>query len=319
MRAEPLGIDASTSADARQADARRRPDRRARAVPDDRRRDRRLRATLAERAHAAGGYVAAATDLLALTLIEAPGDVGRRRGARLQPALRRADGLRRSARRLLRHDASAFERQLPGRIIGAQPGPPRRTRRCAWRSRRASSTSAARRRPRNICTAQVLLAIMAGFYAVYHGPDGLHGHRRARPRRRPSALAAGARRRGPRGRPRRVLRHAPRDAAGERGAAFVERAAERRRHQPARFDANGDVGVALDETVTDADLADAARVFGGDLADARPVEARLRHGPLRARRDFLTHPRLPPLPLGDRDAALPQAAGEQGPVARARR
>ena len=39
--------------------------------------------------------------------------------------------------------------------------------------RRASSTSAARRRPRNICTAQVLLAVMASMYAVFHGPDGL--------------------------------------------------------------------------------------------------------------------------------------------------
>ena len=47
------------------------------------------------------------------------------------------------------------------------------TRPTAWRCRRASSTSAARRPPRNICTAQVLLAVMASMYAVYHGPAGL--------------------------------------------------------------------------------------------------------------------------------------------------
>ena len=52
----------------------------------------------------------------------------------------------------------------------------------------------------NICTAQVLLAVMASMYAVYHGPDGLRGDRRAYPSRWRPRLAAGLRAGGVRGR-----------------------------------------------------------------------------------------------------------------------
>ena len=87
----------------------------------------------------------AAADLLALTLLTPPGELGRRHRRRQRPALRRADGLRRPPRRLLRH---------PGRAQAADARPdhrrvrrrPRGSRPCAWRCRRASSTSGARRR-----------------------------------------------------------------------------------------------------------------------------------------------------------------------------
>ena len=97
--------------------------------------------------HAAGGHVVVAADLLALTLLQAAGRMGRRRRRRHVAALRRADGLRRSARRLPRDArrvqalAARAPRRRHGRRAAARP-------RIASRCRRASSTSAARRRRR---------------------------------------------------------------------------------------------------------------------------------------------------------------------------
>ena len=115
----------------------------------------RLRGVRRKRAHAAGALVAMATDLLALTLLHAAGRVRRRHRRRQRAALRRAAGLRRTARGVLR-DAR--------RVRAQDAGPPRsasrRTRTAtpptAWRCRRASSTSAARRpratsAPRRCC------------------------------------------------------------------------------------------------------------------------------------------------------------------------
>jgi glycine dehydrogenase len=239
--------------------------------------------------HAKGALAIIAADLLALTLLASPGELGAdiAIGSAQRFGVPMGYGGPHAAYMAVR---DALKRSLPGRLVGlsvdsrGQPAYRLALQTREQHIRREKATS-------NICTAQVLLAIIASMYAVYHGPEGLT-HIARSVHRRAAVLAAGLRKLGFKLQSEAFFDTVSVDAGVKQNEIVARAIAEKINLRIGQGTLDGVLGIALDETTTVETVEAVWRAFGGKLVYAEIAREATDVIPVGLARSsaFLTHP-----------------------------